>query len=188
MENIVKEYLKSVYNFVFRITRDENMAEDVAEETFIKVWKHHLTKKITHPDCVSTSLITREVPPNLKPWIFKIARNTAIDYLRKRKNISFSQIDSKNATDNENENSKSFEENIADLEPLPDKIFERKELAQELNEALEKIRPDFAEIIFLHYNENLSFEEIAEVVGKPLNTVKSWHLRALEALRKILVS
>jgi RNA polymerase sigma-70 factor (ECF subfamily) len=63
----------------------------------------------------------------------------------------------------------------------------KKELKQDLEEALAKIRPDFREIILLHYTEDLSFQEIAEIIGKPLNTVKSHHHRALAALRKNLI-
>jgi RNA polymerase sigma-70 factor, ECF subfamily len=154
MENIVKQYLKSVYNYIYRMTKDKNMTEDVVQETFVKVWKN--LEKI-------------DPKKNLKKWIFTIARNTTFDYFRKNKNISFSD-----------------EENIADLEPLPDEIFERKELSKELEKALSQIRPDFREIIFLHYVEDLTFAEISEIVGKPLNTVKSWHLRGLHQIRAII--
>jgi RNA polymerase sigma-70 factor, ECF subfamily len=182
MEKFVQEHLKSVYNYVFRIIKSESGAEDVTQETFVKIWRHH-TSEVSPP---APSYVKRG--ENLKPWIFKIARNTAIDYLRKRKNVLFSEIDSLISSKNSEENGKSFEENIPDIEPLPDEIFIRKELAQELENALSQIRPDFAEIIFLHYNQNMTFEEIGKVVGKPLNTVKSHHLRALQAIRKILIN
>jgi RNA polymerase sigma-70 factor (ECF subfamily) len=168
MENILNEYLKSVYNYAYRIAGNKNDAEDITQETFIKIWKNF--KKINENK-------------NLKAWIFAIARNTIIDHLRKRKNISFSQLDEQ---DNEDEKNY-FSENIADVEPLPDEIFERKELKEELKEALAKIRPDFREIILLHYVEDLTFEEIAKIVEKPLNTVKSHHRRSLSEIRKLLL-
>ena len=90
---------------------------------------------------------------------------------RKRKSIYFSD-----------------EEDVADIEPLPDEIFIRKELGKELENALSKIRLDFREIILLRYTEELTFEEISEIVGKPLNTVTSHHLRALNTLRKLLTN
>ena len=168
MENILNEYLKSVYNYAYRIAGNKNDAEDITQETFIKIWKNF--KKINENK-------------NLKAWIFAIARNTIIDHLRKRKNISFSQLDEQ---DNEDEKNY-FSENIVDVEPLPDEIFERKELKEELKEALAKIRPDFREIILLHYVEDLTFEEIAKIVEKPLNTVKSHHRRSLSEIRKLLL-
>jgi RNA polymerase sigma-70 factor, ECF subfamily len=156
IEEIIKRYLKSVYGFVFRLSGNESETSDITQEVFIKVWKN--IKKID-PD------------KNFKTWIFTIARNTTFDFLRKRKNVYFSD-----------------EEDVVDIEPLPDEVFMRKELGEELEIALSKIRPDFREIILLRYTENLTFEEISEIVGKPLNTVKSHHLRALAALRKLLTN
>jgi RNA polymerase sigma-70 factor, ECF subfamily len=167
IELILKQYLKPVYNYAFRIVRDGSEAEDITQEVFVKVWKN---------------LGKFDQEKNFKTWLFAIARNTTFDYLRKRKNIVFSELNSKTE-----ENEKSFEENLVDMEPLPDEIFMRKELGKELESALSKIRPDFREIILLHYTEKLTFEEISGIVDKPLNTVKSHHLRALSALRKLLI-
>jgi RNA polymerase sigma-70 factor, ECF subfamily len=159
MESIVKQHLKSVYNYAYRMTKNQNEAEDITQEVFVKVWKN---------------LNKFDKEKNLKTWLFAITRNTAIDYLRKRKNILFS------------EKEEFFEENISDIESLPDEIFIKKELVKEVEEALAKIRPDWREVILLHYTENMTFEEISEVVGKPLNTVKSHHLRALHQIRSLL--
>jgi RNA polymerase sigma-70 factor, ECF subfamily len=163
IEVIIKQHIKLVYNFAFRLSGSESDAADIAQESFIKIWKN--IEKFD-PD------------KNFKTWILAITRNTTIDWLRKRKNISFSKL---------GDDEKTFEENIVDIEPLPDEIFYKKELALELENALSKIRPDFREIIFLRYTQNLTFEEISEVVGKPLNTIKSHHLRALSAIRKLLL-
>lgn len=160
MEFFIKRYLKSVYNYALRMAGNKDEAEDITQEVFVKIWKN-LGK--FNPE------------KNSKSWIFTITRNTAVDWLRKRKNILFS------------EKEEYFKETVADIEPLPDEIFARKELGKELEEAMQKIRPDFREIILLHYTEELTFEEIAEITGKPLNTVKSHHLRTLSVLRKLLL-
>lgn len=171
IEALVKEHLGPLYRFVYRIVKDESEAEDIVQKVFVKVWKN---------------LAKFDREQNFKTWIFTIARNTAVDYLRKNKNISFSELDARADTET------SFSENIRDLEPLPDEIFIKKEsdreLSQKLEEALSKIRPDFREIILLRYVENLEFSQIAEIVGKPLNTVRSQHLRGLKALRNILLN
>jgi RNA polymerase sigma-70 factor, ECF subfamily len=168
LDIIIKRYLKSVYNFTFRLSNNESEASDIAQDVFIKVWKN--LKKF-NPD------------KNFKTWILTIARNTTIDWLRKNKSIAFSEIN----RPTEEYNDKSFEETLVDIEPLPDEIFMKKELGKEVENALLKIRPDFREIILLHYTENLTFEEISEIVGKTLNTFKSHHIRALSVLRKLLV-
>jgi RNA polymerase sigma-70 factor, ECF subfamily len=160
LENIIEQHLKSVFNYVYKIVRNRGETEDITQDVFIKVWKN-----FDKFDAVK----------NFKTWLFAIARNTTIDHLRKDKDILFS------------EKAENFEESITDIEPLPDEIFVKKELGKELEIALSKIRPDFREIILLHYTEDMTFEEISEVVEKPLNTVKSQHRRALATLRKFLI-
>lgn len=159
IEAIIKQYIKPIYNFIFRLSGNAEEANDITQEVFIKVWKN--LKKFD-PD------------KNFKTWIFTIARNTVFDWLRKRKNILFS------------EKEEYFEETIVDIEPLPDEVFVNGELAQELENVLSKIRPDFREIILLHYTEELTFEEISKIVGKPLNTVKSQHRRVLHQIRTFI--
>lgn len=169
LEVIVNRHLKPVFNYVYRITSSSNETEDIVQEVFIKVWKN-ISK--FNPD------------QNFKTWLFAIARNTTIDWLRKRKNISFSKLDSIN----DEEGDKTFEETLRDAEPLPDEIFMKKEIKKDLEKALTKIRPDFKEIMLLHYTENLTFQEISLITQKPLNTVKSQHRRALESLRKLIIT
>ena len=161
---IVSRYIKPVYNFVFRLCGNREAASDIVQEVFLKVWKN--LKKF-------------DPQKNFKTWIFTIARNTTIDWLRKKQDIIFSTFESPVS----GEEKEHFENTILDLEPLPDEIFVRKELAADLEKALSKIRPDFMEIIILHYIEELTFDEISKIVGKPLNTVKSHHLRALHQMR-----
>lgn len=171
IEAIIKEYINPVYNFVFRLCGSAEEADDITQDVFIKVWKN--LKKF-NPE------------KNFKTWIFTIARNTTFDWLRKRKNISFSQVDSLINSGIENDDKKEFKEGIVDIGPLPDEIFVNRELAKELENALSKIRPDFREIILLHYTEGLTFEEISKIVGKPLNTVKSQYRRALHQIRTFI--
>ena len=163
-EEIVREYLKPMYNFVFRLVGDREGAEDIAQETFLKVWR---------------SLNKFDKNKSFKTWIFTIARNSAIDWLRKKKEIVFSELN----TLSDARESESFADKIMDTEDLPDEVFYRKELIVELEKALSEVRPDLKEIIILHHMEEMIFQEIAEVVGKPLNTIKSQYRRALHQIR-----
>ena len=101
VEELLGRYLKPVYNFIYRITNDRISAEDIAQDTFIKLWKN---------------LSRFDRSKNLKTWIFTIAKNTAFDYLKKKKEIPFS-----NFTDDEGEN---WLENSADENILPDEILD----------------------------------------------------------------
>ena len=163
---LINRYASPLYNFTARLT-NKNDAPDIVQEIFIKAWKN----------------IERFNPlkASFKTWIFTIARNTTTDFLRKKKNLLFSNIKK-----DENEDINSFTENIPDDDLLPDEALQKLQDSQFLNKILEKLRPDYREILVLHYQEEMTFEEIGEILGKPLNTVKSQHRRAIMELRKIL--
>ncbi|OGI26269.1 MAG: hypothetical protein A3J76_04505 [Candidatus Moranbacteria bacterium RBG_13_45_13] len=161
---IIKIYLKPVYNFVYRLVGDHDTAEDLTQETFVKVWKN--LKKF-------------DQKRNLRTWLFTIAKNTTFDFFKKKKEIPFSSF-----ADEEGE---SWLENITDDNILPDEILERNNLAEELEKILQKLPPHYRVILLLHYKEDFSLHEIAEIIDKPYNTIKSRHQRGLARLRKLLL-
>ncbi len=169
LKSLVFLYTKPIYNFIYHICYEENEAKDITQETFIKVWKN--LKKFN---------LNKE----FKPWIFSIARNTTIDWIRKRKPLLFSSLD-----DNE-ENTNSFEENIKDENILQEEILINEEESRNkrdiLNEALKNISVNQRTIILLKNNEEMTFEEIASVLGKPMNTVKSQYRRGIIILKKYI--
>jgi len=160
---IVKIYLNQIYNFVFRLAGDRDAAEDITQETFVKVWKN--LKKF-------------DQSKSFKTWLFTIAKNTTYDWLKKKKEIPFSSF-----VDEEGE---SWLENISSEEILPDEILERKDIADEFEKILEKIPVHYRAILLLHYKEDFSLHEIAEILDEPYNTVKSRHQRGLGKLKKLL--
>lgn len=162
-EAIVQKYTTPIYNFAFRLTGNIQTAEDVTQETFIKVWKN---LKKYHPE------------QSFRSWIFTIARNTTTDSLRKKKSIPFSNLTG--------DDDKSFEETISDDAILPDELVASIDDAKILEEFLDQLSPDYRTVMILHYQENMTFDEIGKILDKPLNTVKSHHRRALEKLREII--
>ncbi len=155
-EILVQKYLKPVYNF----SRNTEESNDISQEVFVKVWKN--LKKFDQKQ-------------NFKTWIFSIARNTTIDHFRKKKSISFGDMEIGEGT--------SFEDSLTDTEPLPDAIFEKKELGVFLENALQTLSLEERTIILLHDKEDFTFEEIAKTLGKPMNTVKSQYRRAILSFR-----
>lgn len=155
-------YLKPIYNFVFRMVGDRDAAEDLAQETFVKAWKN--LKKF-------------DQKRSFRIWLFTIAKNTTFDYFKKKKEIPFSTF-----TD---EGGESWLENVADENILPDEILERKNIAEELDEILQKLPPHYRAILFLHYKEDFSLHEITEILGEPYNTIKSRHQRGLGKLKEL---
>jgi RNA polymerase sigma-70 factor, ECF subfamily len=161
---IVKIYLKPIYNFVHRLVGDRDTADDLTQETFVKAWKN---------------LKRFDQKRNFKTWLFTIAKNTAFDWLKKKKEIPFSTF-----MDEEGE---SWLENVPDENILPDEILERSDLAEELDEILQKLPPHYRAILLLHYKEDFSLHEIAEILGEPYNTIKSRHQRGLLKLKEALI-
>ncbi len=164
--NLINRYTLPLYNFVARIT-NRNDAPDIVQETFIKVWKN-----ISHFDVEKASF---------KTWVFAVAKNTTTDFLRKKKILLFSDLDNKNE-----EEVNSFEENILDENLLPDEALEKLQDIEFLNATLKKLSSDENEILLLHYQEEMTFDQIGKILNKSLNTVKSQHRRALIKLRKTL--
>ncbi|MFA5925514.1 MAG: RNA polymerase sigma factor [Parcubacteria group bacterium] len=160
---IVKIYLKPVYNFIFRLVNDRDTAEDLTQVAFVKVWKN---------------LRRFDPKKSFKTWLFAIAKNTAFDYFKKKKEIPFSKF-----SDEEGEN---WLENIEDEKFLPDEILERKNIAEELGALLQKLPPHYRAILLLRYKEDFSLHEISEILEEPYNTIKSRHQRGLKKLKEFL--
>ncbi len=164
MTELVDRYLKPVYAFVYRLTGSAEDAQDIAQETFVKVWKN--LKKF-RPDA------------SFKTWVLAIARNTAIDWLRKKKNPVFSEF-------TQDDGYNVLTETLADPAPLPDELVARMQEKHLLDGLLGALPAGDREILLLHYNDHLTFADIGTMIKRPLNTVKSRHRRALIALRKML--
>jgi RNA polymerase sigma-70 factor (ECF subfamily) len=172
-KNLLNRYISPLYNFTARIANRHD-APDIVQEIFIKVWKN-----MNHFD---------EQKASFKTWIFTIAKNTTIDFLRKsgsasggKKSINFSDF-----YKNNDKNLNSFAENIPDEQILPDLALQKLQDQEFLNNVLKKLSMEENEILILHYQEEITFAEIGKILNKSLNTVKSQHRRALLKLRKML--
>lgn len=163
LEILIKRYLKSIYNFVYRYIGDKQEAEDITQEVFIKVWRN--LKKF-------------DKDKKFKTWVFSIAKNICIDTLRKKKAVPFSEFENK-------EGKNMLAERLIDLSPLPNEIFERVDIAETLNAAINQLVPRYRIVLFLRYNDHFTFREIAEILEEPLNTIKSRHRRAIVELQKL---
>lgn len=156
--------LQLVYRFAYRLTRDAHDAEDITQETFVKLWRN---------------LQKFDSDKNFKTWLLSIAHNTAIDVLRKRRNFVFSDFDTKDGGN-------SIVDTLADDMPLPPELFSRAEERGLLDVALGKLTPVYREILVLHHEDELTFNDIGIILDKPLNTVKSQYRRAILTLRSFL--
>jgi len=162
-KKLLNRYVKQIYNFLYQLTKDTSSLDDLSQETFLKAWKN---------------LRRFDKSKNFQVWLFAIAKNTAYDFLRKQKRAPVPFY--------EDEEIAGGLEEITDNEPLPHELHEKKELKQELAEKLGEIPESYRLVLLMRYKDDFSIAEIAEILNKPYNTVKSHHLRALQALRKVL--
>ena len=159
---LIDKYTPSLYNFSIRFV-GKDYANDIVQDAFIKIWRN--IKKFDHKKA------------NFKTWIFTITRNTITDYLRKKKMINFSSLDKEE---------EKFEDSIEDEVILPDEALIKLEDKEFLNNTIDQIPNNYKEVLILYYQEEMTFSEIGKMLNKPLNTVKSYHYRALIILKKML--
>jgi len=160
---IVDRYKNRLLNFVFRFVKDYDVAEDIVQETFVRVFrKRHHYKAIA----------------NFSTWIFTIAGNLAKSELRRRKRWRFLSIDA------ENENEKKFE--LPDMGIEPDRATSVKIMEHYIQEAIDQLQNKYKEALILRDIEGMSYQQIAEVLDVPVGTVKSRVNRARLKLQKKL--
>jgi len=161
---LIKRYADNIYAFIFHYLGNSSDAEDAVQDVFVKVWKN---------------LRKFDSSKKFKTWLFTIAKNTAVDFLRKKKMAVFADF-----VDEDGNNF--IAENITDQSLSADLIFDRNLTAADLKLALRKLDREDRAIISLYFNDGFNFREIAEILNKPLNTVKSRLRRSLLRLRAIL--
>ncbi len=164
LELLIGQYLKPIYSFVSRYVGNGQEAEDITQEVFVRVWRN--LKKF-------------DQDKSFKTWIFSIAKNASLDFLKKKKAIPFSEFDTEDGGN-------LITDTLADPSPLPLALLERADMAKMLNVAMEKLSPQYRMVLFLRYNDHFNFREIAESLGESLNTITSRHRRALIVLRNLI--
>ncbi|MBX7044882.1 MAG: sigma-70 family RNA polymerase sigma factor [Ignavibacteria bacterium] len=164
-EKLMKKYYQLIYNLIFRMISRKEDVEDLTQEAFIKAFN---------------SLQNFDRQFAFSTWLFKIATNNAIDYLRKKKLNTFS-------IDKEIESEESdFKFEIPDIENKPDRVIMEDQRKKILDEAIESLPPKYKEVIILRHKLDKEYEEIAKELKLPLGTVKAHIFRGRELLNKFL--
>jgi len=152
-------YGRMVFGLILRMVRDRGLAEDLVQETFLRVWN-----RVSGFDSARGAV---------GPWLLAVARNRAIDYLRYQGRRGESSIEL-----NETEHPSLFAGISADPPSF--------DTARDVKRALGELTPQQREAIELAYFAGMSQTEIAERMGQPLGTVKTWMRRALQQMRESL--
>ena len=163
---LMSRYKDSLYYTVFKMVQNQEDAEDLTIEAFSKAFSK--LDAYTPQFAFST-------------WLFKIASNHCIDFLRKKriKAISIHQV-------SKGEDGESYEIPVKDLELNPAERMQKNELIQQIRGVVDQLKPRYKRMIELRYFEEKSYEEIAEEMDLPLGTVKAQLFRARDLLQEIM--
>jgi RNA polymerase sigma-70 factor, ECF subfamily len=162
---LMGRHASAVLNVIARIVREAGAAEELAQDTFVKAFG-----------------ALRSFDPAYKftNWILRIAHNTAIDYLRRRRPDTVS-------IDEESPGKAVTEALVDDREASPFDRAAHADLRADLEKALAALRPEYRRMVVMRYLEDLSYEDISEILELPLGTVKSHLHRARAEMARLMV-
>ena len=166
---LIRRYERPVFSVIYRMVRDRELAEDLAQETFIKV----------------LNALGRYDPSyKFSSWIFKIAHNNTVDHIRKKTPEMLSLEGSPHARTQEQAEATSF--TAVDTAEDPEQYTHSQEVGAEIEAAIATLRPQYREAILLWHIEGRPYDEIAEIMDLPLGTVKTYIHRGRNELRQKL--
>jgi RNA polymerase sigma-70 factor (ECF subfamily) len=160
---LVKRYKNPLFNFIYRYVNDDDISDDVLQETFIRLYKNkHYYKEVA----------------KFSTWIYTIASNLAKTELRRKKRHNLFSIN------NHMNESKDFD--ITDSDNNPEENLEKSNLTFHIQKAIKELPESFREAVILRDVQGLEYDEIAEILQTPLGTVKSRINRGRALLSDVL--
>jgi RNA polymerase sigma factor (sigma-70 family) len=160
---LLEKYRRQVYTLTMRMLGQAQDAEDAAQDAFIRAFQ---------------SLESCDPSRPFLRWIYRIAYNLCVDRYRRRRHVTVS-LDEPIGEDE-------FRRELVDGTPGPDELLAMKEEQRRLNELLSALPPRYRAVVVLRHQDDLSYEEIADILNLPLGTVKARMHRAHNLLRKML--
>jgi RNA polymerase sigma-70 factor (ECF subfamily) len=164
-EMIVRRYQQPILNYIGRMVRERELALDFSQEVFLKVY---------------ASLRSYRPQFKFSTWLFKIASNFIIDHWRKKKILTLS-IDQQPEGDDDG-----LPVQVPDDKPTVVRQYELQELRAKIDAAIDKLPASLRELFVWRHINGLSYEEMAEIKGLPLGTVKNRVFQAKEMLKTLL--
>lgn len=163
-EELVRRYQRPISAYVYRMIGDYEAALDLTQEIFIKVY---------------ASLNRYRSEFKFSTWIYKIAHNCAVDHLRRNTGRNTGRTQSLTSRSE----GEPYELPIESSNLTPEQESERKERKSEIESVVRSLPSAYRELIILRHSQDLTYEEIVEVTGLPLGTVKNRLFRAREMMR-----
>jgi RNA polymerase sigma factor (sigma-70 family) len=166
-EALVNRYQHALFGLIYRYVGDYHEAHDVLQQVWLQLY---------------LSLPT--LPPDLrvKPWLFTVARNRSVDVLRRKRLLSFSEIEMGNEEDEA-----AFLDTLMDMSPTPEELLEQRDLERAILRAIRAVPRAYRSVILLYYQEHMTYAEIGRALKVPVSTVKARFHRAKPFLRALLI-
>lgn len=162
-ESLVRRHQRPLVNHLYRQVGRQERARDLAQDVFLKVY---------------LSLSSFDPAYRFKTWLYRIASNCAIDFLRKRTPSTCSLH-----PDPRDDRGTCLATTLAGSEPTPDDVLRLRELQGRLEIAVRDLPADFRQLILLRHRQHCRYDEIARITELPIGTVKNRIFRAREMLR-----
>lgn len=162
-KTLMQTYVKLVYSYVYRICQQQELAEDMTQEIFVKVYQN-----------IDKFDETRA----FKPWLMRLASNHVISYLRKKSSAVSISLEALQ----EDQPHKEWG-GITDESKDPSVQVEMKDNVSQVEIALGSMAPNYREALLLRFQGDLSYEEISLKMQVPVNTIRTWLKRGKERLQ-----
>lgn len=160
---IIKRYQTKLFSYLYRLVGNREETEDLLQNVFVKVYNN---------------LNRFDQKKKFSSWIYRIAHNEAVNFLKKRGKKKFVSLEDVSTSKDKLE--------MSTPERSPADSWIKKELKKEVEEAMEKIPPKYKEVLVLRYFLDKSYEEMSEILGKPVNTVGTLLNRAKKKLLQVI--
>ena len=165
-EELLLLHQNKVYNLCLRMSANPDDALDLSQEAFLRAWR---------------SLGQYQFEASFSTWLFRLTSNICIDFLRRKKRRQETSL-----TESYDDSDEGAELSVPDAQPGPEQQAMTNETKIELARAMEQLSPEHREILQLRVIEDLQYEQIADILGVRVGTVKSRLARARLSFRKIL--
>jgi RNA polymerase sigma-70 factor, ECF subfamily len=165
-EALVSRYKQSLFVLIYHYVGEYHEAHDVLQQVWLQLY---------------LSLASLRPSAQIKPWLFTVARNRSLDVLRRKRLLSFSEVEMEYE-----EYEEAFLDAIPDTHPTPEELAELRDLQQAIQRAIQALPHKYRSVVWLYYGEQLNFSEIGRALKMPNATVKTRFHRAKPLLRAVL--
>lgn len=164
-EELVLRHQRRIMHYLTRMVKDADLAEDLSQVAFVKAY---------------TALASFDPQYRFTTWLYRIASNAAIDHIRRNRQrlLSLDQpLETEDGT---------LEHQVPSPGPGPDELAGRGEVRVMLRQAVDRLPSEYRQLVALRHGSDCSYEEIAEITGLPMGTVKNRLFRARNLLKEML--